>query len=368
MKIPVATPELSGNERKYVLEALDSGWISSNGAYIERFEQSFADYLGVRHAMTCCNGTAAVHLALMAVGVGPGDEVIVPTFTFVATANAVIYTGAVPVFVDCDPETWNLDPARIESLITPRTKVIVTVPLYGHPCDMDPIREIAIRYGLRVVEDAAEALGAAYKGKRCGTLGDIATFSLYGNKTITTGEGGIVVTDDDDLAARVRLLKGQGMDPNQRYWFLVLGFNYRMTNIQAAIGLAQLERIDEFLAKRRQVAAWYKEALTGIEWIALPIVRDYAEHGWWMFSVLIDDDGSMKRDDVIAALSVEGVDTRPFFYPIHTLPMYANCQTECPVAEHIAARGINLPTFVGLTEENVNYIARALATYGSKRR
>ncbi len=357
MKIPVASPDLSGNEINYVLDAIESGWVSSNGSYIDKFETAFAEYLGVRHALTCCNGTAAVHLSLLALGIGPGDEVIVPTFTFVATANAVVYTGATPVFIDCDPLTWNLDPSRIKPLITHRTKAIIVVPLYGHPCDMDPIREVATEYHLAVIEDSAEALGAAYKGSRCGTLGDIGTFSLYGNKTITTGEGGMVVTNNDDLALRVRLFKNQGMDPERRYWFPVIGHNYRMTNIQAAIGLAQLERIDEFLSHRRQIASWYGKAFSSIPGITLPIVREYADHGWWMYSMLLDDKFVDKRDDVIAALAARGVDSRPFFYPMHTLPMYASYKGDYPVADSIAALGINLPTFVGLNQRDIQYIS-----------
>jgi len=265
MRIPVSQPALIGREKEYVLDCLESNWISSNGKYIGLFEEKFADYLGVKHAIACCNGTAALHVALLALGIGSGDEVIVPTFTYVATANAVVYTGATPVLADCEADTWNIDPAGLEALITPKTRAIIPVPLYGHPCDMDPIMELAKKHGLHVIEDAAEALGARYKGRLCGSMVEISTFSFYGNKTITTGEGGMIVTDNDELADRIRLLKGQGMDPNRRYWFPIVGHNYRMTNIQAAIGLAQLENIDLFLGKRGQIAGWYRDALSGIK-------------------------------------------------------------------------------------------------------
>ncbi|HEX5576551.1 MAG TPA: DegT/DnrJ/EryC1/StrS aminotransferase family protein, partial [Gemmatimonadales bacterium] len=229
--IPVAAPMLVGNEKAYVLDCLDSSWISSAGQYVSRFEAAFADFCGVKHAVACCNGTAALHVALSALGVGPGDEVIVPTLTFVATANAVIQCGARPVFVDSEPETWNIDPALIEAKITPRTKGIIVVHLYGHPAEMESIVSTARRHGLFVVEDAAEAHGAEHNGRRVGSLGDVGIFSFFGNKIITTGEGGMVTTSDDTLAARVRQLKAQGIDPNRRYWYPVIGYNYRMTNV-----------------------------------------------------------------------------------------------------------------------------------------
>jgi len=246
--IPVANPVLNGNEKKYVLDCLESTWISSSGKYVKRFEEGFANYCCVKHALSCCNGTVALHLALLALGVGPEDEVIVPTLTFVATTNAVSYCGARPVFIDVDQETWNIDPALIEEKITTRTKGIIAVHLYGHPVDMDPIISIAFNHNLFVIEDAAEAHGAKYKGRMIGSISDIATFSFYGNKIITTGEGGMVVTSDDTLANKINQLKESGMDPDKRYWFPTIGYNYRMTNVAAAIGLAQLEKIDEHIS------------------------------------------------------------------------------------------------------------------------
>jgi perosamine synthetase len=360
--IPVAAPVLAGREKEYVADCMESGWISSSGKYVELFEAAFAEFCGVRHAITCCNGTAALHLALVALGVGQGDEVIVPTLTFVATANAVTYCGARPIFVDSEPETWNLDPAQVEAKITSRTKGIIPVHLYGHPAEMDALRRIARRHGLFLLEDAAEAHGALYKGRCAGSLGDVAAFSFYGNKIIATGEGGMVVTNDDALAARVRLLRGQGMDAEMRYWFPVVGYNYRMMNIPAAIGLAQLERADWHIERRREVAAAYLQLLQSV-----PSLRRQAEHAWarhayWMFTVILGDEIAAGRDEVMKRLGEWGIETRPVFYPLHTLPPYREAARggEFPVAEELAWRGISLPTWAGLSRENIDYICGSL--------
>lgn len=360
MVIPVSKPALLGNERKYVDDCLESCWISSNGKYIHLFEEKFASYLGVGHAVACCNGTAALHLALLALGIGEGDEVIVPTLTYVATANAVAYTGAMPILADCDGETWNIDPLKAEALITDKTKAIIAVPLYGHPCDMDLIMDMAHRHSLFVVEDAAEALGARYKGRLCGSIADISTFSFYGNKTITTGEGGMVVTNDCNLAERVKIFKGQGMDPNKRYWFPQIGYNYRMTNIQAAIGLAQMENIDQFLEKRQEISGWYNDSLIDISGITLPVVKEYAEHSWWMYSILIENDNLMHRDDIIKLLERNGIETRPFFYPMHILPSYKNNGTVLTTSEIVSSIGINLPTYYDLKKTDIDYISNTI--------
>lgn len=364
--IPVSKPALVGREKEYVLDCLDSNWISSNGKYIELFEKRFAEYIGAKHALSCCNGTVALHLALLALGIGPGDEVIVPTLTYVATANTVKYTGATPVFADSESDTWNIDPEKIDELVTDRTKAIIPVPLYGHPCDMDAIIGIANKHNLYVVEDAAEALGSEYKGRKCGSIGDISTFSFYGNKTITTGEGGMVVTNDDAVAKKVRLLKGQGMDPDKRYWFPVLGYNYRMTNIEAAIGLAQLENVDSFVSKRMEIARWYHENLKDIPGITLPVEKDYAVHSFWMYSILIEEKYGMGRDAVINFLATNGVETRPFFYPMHVMPIYEDKQsTHLKTATSIAATGINLPMYYDLKFDDVKFIARCLRKQGN---
>lgn len=360
--IPVAAPTLNGNEKMYVADCLDSTWISSNGEYIERFEQTFADFCGVKHAATCCNGTVALHLALMALGVKPKDEVIVPTLTFVATANAVTYCGARPVFVDSEPDTWNMNPDLIEAKITPRTRGIVVVHLYGHPADMEPIMCIARHHDLFVIEDAAEAHGAEYKGRRIGSIGDVATFSFYGNKIITTGEGGMVVTNDDSLMTKVRQLKGQGMDPNRRYWFPTVGYNYRMTNVAAAIGLAQLEKVEWHIERHREVAGWYYESLRDDPYLTLPVEKQWARNVYWMFTVVLSRDPPIERDSLMAALGNEGIETRPVFYPMHTLPPYRKLAKgqRFPVAEWLGTRGINLPTWAGLTREDVDYVCSTL--------
>ena len=360
--IPVAAPMLIGNEKAYVMDCLESTWISSSGKYIERFEACFADFCRVKHAIACCNGTVALHLALMALGVGPGDEVIVPTLTFVATANAVRYCGATPVFVDSEPATWNIDPAMVEAKITPRTRGIIPVHLYGHPADMNAIMSIARRHGLFVLEDAAEAHGAEYKERRVGSIGDIATFSFYGNKIMTTGEGGIVTTNDDALASKVRQLKGQGLDPGRRYWFPIIGYNYRMTNIAAAIGLAQLEKSEWHTGRRIDLAAWYREELEDVPQIVWQAEKEWVKHAYWMFTIVLDDDAPITRDEIIAHLQESGIETRPVFYPLHTLPPYVDRSQKggFPVAERIAAHGISLPTWAGLTIEDVRYVRDSL--------
>lgn len=355
--IPVSRPALIGREKEYVADCMESTWISSNGKYIGLFEEGFADYLGVKHAITCCNGTVALHLALLALGIGAGDEVIIPTLTYVATANAVRYVGATPVLAESEPGTGNIDPARIEPLITDKTKAIIPVSLYGHPCDMDIIMDIAGKHGLMVVEDAAEALGSKYREKPCGSIADISTFSFYGNKALTTGEGGMVVADDDALAEKVRSLKGQGMDPQRRYWFPVVGYNYRMTNVQAAIGLAQLENVEKFIEKRRAIATWYGKYLSDIPGITLPVEKDYAFHSYWMYTILVQDGLGMTRDSLMEHLAKNGVETRPAFYPMHVMPVYREDSAGFKCAEDFASKGINLPTFYALTENDVRHIA-----------
>lgn len=357
--LPVAAPSLTGNERAYVLECLDSTWISSSGRFLDAFEAAFARFCGVSHAVAVNNGTAALHLALTALGIGPGDEVIVPDLTYIASVNAVTYCGAKPVFVDSEPETLNLDPDRIAARITSRTRAILPVHLYGHPADMDPILDLAERHNLIVVEDAAEAHGASYRGRPVGSLGTCAAFSFYGNKIITTGEGGMVVTDDPALAARLRLYRGQGVDPQRRYIHPVVGFNYRMTNIAAAIGLAQLERVEEILTARRQVAAWYAERLAGINGLRLLGAESWAVPVPWLITVLLTEGSARERDAVMAALLAKGIDSRPVFYPMHDQPPYYEA-ARYPVAETWSARGFNLPTYEAITQADVTAVCTAL--------
>lgn len=353
IKIPVYQPFLSGNEKKYVNECLDTNWISSKGRFVPLFEQNFAKYTGVKYASAVCNGTVALHLALVALGIGPGDEVIVPTLTYIASVNSIAYTGATPVFVDSLEDTWQMDPEDVARKITQRTKAIMVVHLYGHPCDMDAIVSIAKKHDLFIVEDCAEAFGALYKGKHVGSFGDVAAYSFFGNKTITTGEGGMVVTNDETLYDRVVHFKGQGLAKYREYWHDVIGYNYRMTNICAAIGLAQLEQADKIIEKKRKIAEWYKAGLKGLPVTFHKEVGD-VRHSYWMCSILVDEPS--KRDPLRSALLQEGIETRPLFYPVHTMPMYSSKYQRHPVAENLGWRGINLPSFPGLKKEQVEFI------------
>lgn len=361
--LPIAAPVFAGNEKAYVLDCIESSWISSAGKYVEEFERAFADFCKVRHAISCSSGTAALHVALLALGIGPGDEVIVPTLTFVATANAVTYCGARPRFVDIDPETWTVDPALVEAKITAQTKAILPVHLYGQVANMDAINSIARRHKLFVVEDAAEAHGAEFHGERVGSLGDVAAFSFYGNKIISSGEGGMVVTDSDEIARYAGQLRGQGMEPNRRYWFPVIGYNYRMPNLTAAVGLAQLERIEWHLNRRREVASWYRNLLRDVPGIRWQDSQDGRGNVDWLFTIVLDDVTAECRDEVIAGLSEHGVETRPVFYPMHLLPPYYELgkqDGDFPVAERVARSGISLPTWAGLEREDVVYVCDAL--------
>jgi perosamine synthetase len=359
-RIPVYQPSLSGNEKKYVNECLDSTWISSKGKFVSQFEVKFARVTGNKYAASVCNGTVALHLALSALGIGPGDEVIVPTLTFVASVNAVTYTGAKPVFVDSLASTWQMDPADVRRKITPKTRGIIAVHLYGHPCDMDSLIQIAKEHNLLLIEDCAEALGSYYKGKHVGTFGHIASYSFYGNKTITTGEGGMVVTDNETLYRRSVHLKGQGLSEKCEYWHDMIGYNYRMTNICAAIGLAQLEQAAVFLEKKRWIAKWYKEGFKDIPVVFHEEIGD-VKHSFWMCSILVRD--PIDRDPLRNVLKENGIETRPLFYPIHTMPMYSQKVQQCPIAENLSSRGINLPSWPGLTKSQVDFICRESSNY-----
>ena len=359
-QIPVYQPSLVGNEKKYVMDCLDSSWISSKGKYIDLFEAGIANYLGVNHAASVCNGTVALHLALLALGISEGDEVIVPTLTYIASVNAIAYTGATPVFIDSLPDSWQMDPADFRRKITDKTKAVLCVHLYGHPCDMDSILPIAHEHNLFVIEDCAESLGSLYKGRHTGTFGDIATFSFYGNKTITTGEGGMVVTNDETLHDRCVHFKGQGLAKHRQYWHDVVGYNYRMTNICAAIGVAQLEQIDTFLRQKQQVAAWYREGLAGTDLVFHEPIGD-VYHAYWMCSVLVSI--AKDRDPLRDYLTQKGVDTRPLFYPVHTMPMYSQKFARFKTAENLGWRGMNLPSYPGLSKEDVQYIIESIHSF-----
>jgi perosamine synthetase len=357
--IPVSDVVLAGNEKRYVLDCLDSGWISGSGAYINAFEEQFARFCGTEYAIAVANGTVALHAALLGLGIGPGDEVIVPDLTYIASANAVTYCGATPIFADVDPVTWTLTADSVARKITPATKAVMAVHLYGHAADMAPLTDLALQRGCDVIEDAAEAHGAEYNGQRVGQLGRVATFSFYGNKIITTGEGGMITTNDRELADRMRLLRGQGMDPARRYWFPIVGYNYRMTNVQAAIGLAQLERIDWFVERRREVARWYHERLAGSSFQLATEAR-WAKNVYWLYSVCVPE--GVDRDRLMLRMAEAGIETRPFFYPLHSLPPYHDPAGDAafPVSTSLAARGINLPSSAALTEDDVSRVCRVL--------
>jgi perosamine synthetase len=359
--IPISNPALVGNELKYVTDCVETSWVSSLGKYVTGFEESFARFCGTAHAATCSNGTTALHLALLALGLKPGDEVIVPSLTYVATANAVVYCNATPVFVDSEPVTWNMDPDRVEALITPKTTGIIPVHMFGHPVDMDPIMAIAERHGLFVLEDAAESPGATYKGRRVGSIGHAATFSFFGNKIITTGEGGMVTTNDPRVDAEIRRLKNHGMDPSRKYWYETVGFNYRLTNVAAAIGLAQMEKVDWHLDQRRQIAEWYKQSLAGIPGVSWQPEQPWAHHVWWLFTIQLDDTVPFGRFELMAAMKERGVELRQIIYPNHVLPPYAHSGAVCPVAERVVERGLHLPTWAGLTRDDVSYVCQSLA-------
>lgn len=356
MHIPVAKPSLSDKELQYVSECILTGWISSAGKFVARFEKALADFCGTRYSVATSSGTAALHLALLGLDINSGDEVIVPSLTFIATANAVTYTGAKPVFVDSEPETWNIDPNKIEEAITPRTKAIIPVHLYGHPANMDPILEIASRHGLAVIEDAAEAHGARYKDRCVGSIGDIGIFSFYGNKIVTTGEGGMVVTDKPDIAEKIRILRDHGMSLERRYWHPAMGYNYRLTNLQAAVGVAQMEKVDDILKAKRRIAQIYNKGLQNVPGIFLRPDASWASSVCWLYSVLVDHQGfGATRDEIMAALQAKGIETRPLFPPAHIQPIY-NTGQSLPVAEWLANAGLSLPSAVGLQQDEINRV------------
>ncbi len=361
--IPVCEPVLDGREEAYVLDCLRTGWISSEGKYVRAFEEAMCRVSGAAHGVACSNGTTAIHLALTAMGVGPGNEVIVPCFNLIVGAAAVIWTGARPVLVDADAATWCLDPAQIEARVTPRTKAILVVHMYGHPCDMDPIMAVARRHGLRVVEDVAEAHGALYKGRPVGGFGDAGCYSFYGNKILTSGEGGLVVTHDAALAERMRLLRNQAFE-EPRFVHRTIGFNYRLSNLQAAIGLAQCERLEDKVARKRAIAAWYGQALQQEPDVELPPEAPWARSVFWMYGMVLKPSFGRTRDELMRALKAKGIETRPFFHPMHLQPVfregkdarYPDVSGAYPVAERLGRDGLYFPSGLNLTQDDVRYI------------
>lgn len=364
-RIPVSEPSLSGNELTYVTECIETRWISSQGPFVRRFEAEIAARLGVApdHVLAVSNGTVALHLALVALGVGPGDEVIVPDLTFAATINTVIQAGATPVLVDVDRASWNIDPAAAAALVTSRTKAIIPVHLYGQPADMDALLRLAKRHDLCIIEDAAEAMGSRHGGRPCGAIGDAGTFSFFSNKLITTGEGGAVVFRDSVAAQRARMLRDHGMDPKKRYWHLEVGFNYRLTNLQAALGCAQIEQLDAFLARKVEIAQAYKAKLDRIPGVTLPAAVPDFFNSFWAYSTIIDFAPLvLSRDEFMVRLGAAGIETRPLFYPLHEMPPYRQFagNRDFPITSALSANGISLPSAVVLSPSEIDYIGATI--------
>lgn len=352
--IPISKPSITKKEIAYVTDAVRSGWVSSLGKYIDMFEEKFAAYCGTKYAVATSNGTTALHLVLAALGITARDEVIISDLTFVATGNAVKYTGAKVVTVDIEEETLCIKPEAIKKAITSKTKAIIPVHLYGHPANMEEINKIAKKHNLFVIEDAAEAHGAEVNGKKVGSLGHAGVFSFYGNKIITTGEGGMITTNDEELYKKMRYLRDHAMSKEKRYWHTEVGFNYRMTNLQAALGVAQLERIDELLAKKEEIFKWYQEGLKDVKGIRLNRQASWAKNVYWMVCLELDDYTEFQRDEFIQRLKSNNIDSRPYFYPLSDMPMYDDADT--PIAHKVYKRGLNLPSYFDITKEEVDYI------------
>lgn len=356
--IPVNEPLLGSKEVKNLVECVKSGWISSKGKYIDLFEKEFAKFCGTRYGITVTSGTTALHLALLALNIKKDDEVIMPTFTMAATACAVIYTGAKPIFVDSEPRTGNMDVTKIEKFITSKTKAIMPVHIYGHPVDMESLIKISKKYRLFIIEDAAEAHGAEYRGKKCGSFGDVGCFSFYANKIITTGEGGMLVTNNKKLAIRARRLKDLAHSPKKRFLHTDLAYNYRMTNMQAAIGLAQLNRIEEFIKKKRYMAMIYNKNLKGVKGLCLPIEENRVKNVYWMYTVIIDKKFGINRDKLMRELFKKGIETRTFFMPMHRQPFIKKLgliapKKKFPVADDISKKGLYLPSGLALRKKDI---------------
>jgi len=361
--IPLARPDLTDVEKNYVNNAIETSWISSIGEYLTRFESEFAGLCETKRAFAVANGTVALHLAMLALDIGPGDEVIVPSLTYIASVNAITYVGATPVFVDIDPTSWCLSPVAVAAAITDRTKAIVVVHLYGQPADMAALRALATPRGISLIEDAAEAPLATYRGKPTGGLGDIGTFSFYGNKIFTSGEGGALTVDDDGaLARKIHMLRGQGMDPERRYYFPIVGYNYRLTNIAAAFLCAQLDRREGILQRRAEIFARYDSNLRDVPGIQLQAYLPDRTRAAWLYSVVVEDEFGRSRDDTADHLQRRGIETRPFFIPIHTLPPYHSARTGSDLSHTtwLSHRGLNLPTFVQLTDAEIDRVCDVL--------
>ncbi|MFC1664147.1 DegT/DnrJ/EryC1/StrS family aminotransferase [Pseudomonadota bacterium] len=363
--IPVNEPLLVGNEKKYLVECIETGWVSSDGPFVKRLESDFSKKVSRNYGVAVCNGSAALEVALASLEIGRGDEVIVPTFTIISCVSAIIRSGATPVLIDCDPNTWNMDVSNINKYITSRTKAIMIVHIYGLPTDIDPVLKVAKDSNLFVIEDAAQMLGQSYKGRPCGSFGDISTFSFYANKHITTGEGGILVTDNQELAERCRSLRNLCFNSKNRYVHQEMGWNFRISNLQAAVGVAQLECLDEFMVKKRSMGEFYTSRLSSVSGLQLPVQKKNSTRNiYWAYSLVLDDSLSINAAELMRKMADLGVGTRPFFWPMHKQPVFQKLglfkDVDCPVAERISSRGLNIPSGLALTKEQMDYVCNSV--------
>ena len=364
--IPVNEPVLGEREKELLNVCIDTGWISSEGPFVRQFEEEMACRVGRKYGVAVCNGSAALDVSVAALGIGKGDEVIMPNFTIISCAAAIVRAGASPILVDCDPHTWNMDVDQIEAKITSKTKVIMVVHIYGLPVDMDPVLALAEKYGLKIIEDAAEMLGQTYKGRACGSFGDISTFSFYPNKHVTTGEGGMVLTDDDTLTAQCKSLRNLCFQKEKRFVHEELGWNFRMTNMQAALGIAQLKRLDECVAKKRLMGQRYTELLSDFEVLELPVAKtEYADNIYWVYGIVLKDGFPLNAKEVMQRMNQKSIGTRPFFWPMHEQPVFRKMGMfkgeSYPVAERIARRGFYIPSGLGLTEDSMDKVVHYLS-------
>ena len=363
--IPVNEPLLNGNEKKYLNECIDTGWISSEGPFIQRFEEEFSQRVNRKHGISVSNGTAALEIAVRAFEFKKGSEIILPTFTIISCAAAIVRNGCVPVLVDSDPKTWNMDVSQIEAKITPKTKAIMIVHIYGLPVDINPILELAQKYNLKIIEDAAQMHGQDYYNDPCGSFGDISIFSFYPNKHVTTGEGGMIVTNDEKLAERCRSLRNLCFKKERRFIHDELGFNYRMTNLQAALGMAQLERLDEFVEKKRWMGKKYTELLSDVKGIQLPLPKTkYADNIYWVYGIVLNEGVPFDAEFMMKKLAQNNIGTRPFFWPMHEQPVFKNMglfkEERYPVAEKIARRGFYIPSGLALDTNQIEFVAETI--------
>lgn len=364
-KIMIASPLLEGNELAYVSECIETNWISSQGKFVRQFESLFSDFHDDYHALAVSNGTVALHLALVALNVGKGDEVLIPNLTFAASINAVLYTGATPVLVDVEKDSWNIDITKVEKHISSKTKAIMPVHLYGQACDMDAVSNLAKKHDLLVIEDSAEALGSKFGDKYVGSFGDASTFSFFGNKTITTGEGGMVLFKDEEVAKRAATLRDHGMNKNKRYWHDEVGFNYRLTNLQAAVGVAQFEKLDKFVTAKRLLAKRYNDCLSQFPFLQTPIEKKNSYNSYWLYTFLVKSEAPFKREELMDYLNSHGIENRPVFYPLHVMPPYRDYgnKEDLKVSQEVSDIGMSLPSAVNLTELEQKYICDTIVDF-----